>query len=69
MVFLLNRQRIRFKPGLIPPFYRDLPETLEEIAESERAYLEAYEKKPIRTDIRYFFSSMYNIIVKRARSA
>lgn len=65
----LQQLRIRFKPGLIPPFYRDLPKTLDEIAESERNYLLSYEKKPIRTDIRYFFSSMYNIIIKRARSA
>jgi len=57
-----------FKPGLIPPFYKDLPKTLEEIIESERNYLNLYAKNPLRTDIKYFFAAMYNILFKRARS-
>ncbi len=61
--------RTSVKPGLVPPFYVDMPETFEEIMESERAYIEAYKEKPIRTDIRYFCTAFYNILVKRARSA
>jgi lipopolysaccharide/colanic/teichoic acid biosynthesis glycosyltransferase len=61
--------RTRFKPGLIPPFYSDIPETFEEILDSERRYLESYAEKPISTDIRYFFKSMFNIIFKGARSS
>jgi len=57
------------KPGLVPPFYADLPETFEEIVESELAYIKSYHEKPIRTDIRYFFKAMNNILIKRARSA
>ncbi len=64
----MQQMRIKYKPGLIPPFYADMPATLEEIIASERRYLQQYDKAPIRTDIRYFFRSMYNILFKRARS-
>tara|TARA_B100000575_G_C23135034_1_gene659189 strand:- start:2087 stop:3142 length:1056 start_codon:yes stop_codon:yes gene_type:complete len=64
----LQELRITVKPGLIPPFYADLPETLSEIIESERVYLESYLKNPIRTDIWYFLKAMNNIFIKKARS-
>ena len=60
--------RKNFKPGLIPPFYVDLPKTLEEIIESEKRYLEAYQRNPIKTDIRYFIEAWKNIIIKKVRS-
>jgi hypothetical protein len=65
----LQELRIKTKPGLIPPFYADLPVTLEEIQNSERRYLEAYFKHPIRTDWKYFWKAMKNIVLKKARSA
>lgn len=64
----LRRLRQRTKPGLLPPFYADLPATFEEIRASERRYLNAYLESPIRTDLRYFFRSLYNILIKAARS-
>jgi lipopolysaccharide/colanic/teichoic acid biosynthesis glycosyltransferase len=64
----LQEKRIKTKPGLIPPFYVDNPKTLEEIMASEMKYLDAYEKHPYRTDIKYFFKAIYNIIFKRFRS-
>jgi lipopolysaccharide/colanic/teichoic acid biosynthesis glycosyltransferase len=64
----LQELRTRFKPGLIPPFYVDLPKTQEEIFDSERRYLEAYEKHPFATDLKYFFLVIYTIVFKRARS-
>jgi lipopolysaccharide/colanic/teichoic acid biosynthesis glycosyltransferase len=64
----LQQHRIRFKPGMIPPYYADLPKTFEEIMESEKKYLDAYERRPIRTDIRYFFKATYNILFKKVRS-
>lgn len=64
----LRDLRTRIKPGLIPPFYADMPTSIEEIQESERTYLNAYDKKPIRTDILYFFKVFYNIIFQGARS-
>jgi len=64
----LQKKRIRYKPGLIPPYYADLPHTVEDFFEAEEKYLDAYDEKPIRTDLRYFFKSLYNIIIKGERS-
>jgi lipopolysaccharide/colanic/teichoic acid biosynthesis glycosyltransferase len=64
----LQERRIRYKPGLIPPFYVDNPQTLEEIMSSEIKYLDAYDKKPFITDFIYFFKALFNIIIKRYRS-
>ena len=64
----LQQKRILFKPGLIPPFYADMPETLEEIMASEMKYLESYEKNPFKTDFRYFFMAVFNILLRKARS-
>ena len=64
----LRQRRIRFKPGLIAPFYADLPESLDEIQASEMRYLDAYEKAPLRTDFRYFRKALFNILVKGAKS-
>lgn len=64
-----QERRKNFKPGLVPPFYADLPETIEEIESSEKRYLDAYEKNPIKTDIKYFVKVMDNILIKKKRSA
>ncbi len=64
----LKQKRIKYKPGLVPPFYVDMPKTLEEIMDSEMRYLKAYEQHPFKTDVTYFFKAFYNIIFKRARS-
>jgi lipopolysaccharide/colanic/teichoic acid biosynthesis glycosyltransferase len=64
----LRAKRIRTRPGLIPPFYADMPKTIDEIQDSEDRYLEAYFRHPLLTDWRYFWKAVYNIVVKRARS-
>lgn len=64
----LKQKRILFKPGLIPPFYADMPETLQEIEQSEMRYLQAYEKNPLKTDWKYFWKALKNIVFKKARS-
>jgi lipopolysaccharide/colanic/teichoic acid biosynthesis glycosyltransferase len=61
--------RTSIKPGLIPPFYADMPVTFEDIVESERKYLISYKKNPIRTDMVYFFKAMRNILFKNVRSS
>jgi len=65
----LKNKRLKYKPGLVPPFYADMPKTLEEIQASEWKYLEEYEKHPFATDFKYFWRAFYNIVVKKARSA
>jgi len=64
----LIEKRSRTKPGLIPPFYADMPETLDEIMASELRYLEEYQKQPYRTDMKYFALALNNILFKKARS-
>ncbi len=64
----LKEMRKQVKPGLLPPFYADMPKTLDEIQDSERKYLMAYHEAPFRTDVRYFVKAMVNILVKKARS-
>ncbi|MCE7994820.1 MAG: sugar transferase [Roseivirga sp.] len=64
----LKTRRLKHKPGLIPPYYADLPETLDEIQDSEEKYLIAHEKSPFKTDVRYFFVAFGNILIKKARS-
>ncbi len=65
----LQEKRIKYKPGLIPPFYVDLPKTLEEIQASELKYLELYEKHPLLTNWKYFWKASWNILFRRARSS
>lgn len=66
----LQAKRTKYKPGLLPPFYADLPETLEEIQTSEMNYLDLCEKNgTFLTDIRYFFKIMNNILFTNAKSA
>lgn len=65
----LRELRGRVKPGLVPPFYADMPATLEEIMASEERYIRAYLARPFATQWRYFWKSFYNIFFKKARSA
>ena len=64
----LQERRIKTKPGLVPPYYADLPQTFEEIQASEARYLEQYEKHPFRTDWKYFWKAFGNIVFRNARS-
>ena len=63
----LQEKRVKHKPGLIPPFYVDLPKDLDGIMKSELDYLNKYEKSPIKTDIVYLAKAIWNIL-KGARS-
>jgi hypothetical protein len=65
----LQELRKKVKPGLVPPFYADLPKTLDEIMASEKRYIKAYLERPFSTQWRYFGKCFWNIIVKKARSA
>jgi len=60
--------RNQFKPGLIPPYYADMPKSLPEIVLSEKNYFEKYEKSPAKTDLQYLFRILGNVIFRKARS-
>lgn len=66
----LQEKRVKYKPGLLPPFYADMPRTLEEIQASEMKYLLSCEKSGVFiTDCKYLFLILRNIFVHKARSA
>ncbi len=60
----VRKLRVTVKPGLFPPFYADMPDSLDQITYSESKYISYYQKYPVKTDIVYFFISIYNILIK-----
>ena len=64
----LRDRRIRYKPGLMPPYYADMPAGLDGIQLSEMRYFDSWDKNPLGTDLRYFARSVYNIVFRSARS-
>ena len=64
----LQELRKKVVPGLIPPFYADMPKTLPEIMESERRYIRAYLEAPLKTQAKYTLKSSKNILFNGARS-
>ncbi|MBR0072865.1 MAG: sugar transferase [Bacteroidales bacterium] len=65
----MQELHIKVKPGLLPPFYVDMPKTLEEVQESEKKYIEQYLEHPFRTDWNYFWKIVKNIVFKHKHSA
>lgn len=64
----LQNLRLKHKPGLLPPFYADMPESFDEIVQSEIRYLKSYEAAPLQTDWYYFTRIVKNIFINKARS-
>lgn len=65
----LQEKRTHHTPGLLPPFYADMPKTLPEIEDSEMRYLTSCEQKTtLLTDFLYFWKIIYTIIFRHARS-
>jgi len=65
----LQDKRTKCKPGLIPPFYIDHPNTFDELFASEDKYLTEYLAHPFRTDCKYFFLTMKSILTRKTHSA
>ncbi len=65
----LQDLRTRFRPGIIPPYYVDMPEELDDIFKSEERYLNQKAKAPLKTDLKYGIKALINIIFKGARSS
>ncbi|MFO7370855.1 MAG: sugar transferase [Bacteroidales bacterium] len=65
----LQKERIKYKPGCIPPYLAlNMPNDQENI-EAERIYIADLKKHPYTTDIRYFLKAVYNIVTNKIRSA
>ena len=65
----VRERRIKYKPGLIPPFYVHMPTDLESIQASEIKYLNEYDRRPLVTDFKYFWVAWWNILFRKARSS
>ena len=66
----LKKLRLKHKPGCIPPYVSlNRKSSLEEVLQAERDYLILKEKNPYTTDLKFFFTAIFNIVVKRKRSA
>lgn len=63
----LQEMRKNVKPGIIPPFYSDMPRNFAEIVNSEEKYINNYFEHPFKTQWIYFFKAIKNII-RGARS-
>jgi lipopolysaccharide/colanic/teichoic acid biosynthesis glycosyltransferase len=64
----LRRERALFKPGCIPPYVALRMQKVEDYMESERIYLRSKQKHPLRTDVKFFFWAVFNILTNRIRS-
>ena len=55
---------------VLPPFYYggSRPDTIGKVQESERVYIEQYLEHPFKTDWRYFWGTVGNILFRGARS-
>ncbi len=66
----LRELRLRHKPGCIPPYVAlNRKSSVEDVLQAEREYLLEKNERPYSTDIRFFFLAMWNIVVRRRRSA
>lgn len=61
--------REKYKPGCIPPYVALRMQEVQKYIESEKIYLNEKSKRPIFTDIKYFFWAIYNILTNKIRSA
>lgn len=65
----LRNERLKFKPGCIPPYVSlNYNSSKEDVLAAEEIYLNQKKIKPLSTDFVYFFKAIYNIIIKRKRS-
>lgn len=65
----LQEKRRHHKPGLMPPFYADMPSTIEEIQQSEWRYLEMCERRgTVVADFVYFWKIGFNLLFRHAHS-
>ena len=61
-------ERLKIRPGFVPPYYADCPKTFEEIIESEKKYYNLKKKHPITADVYYFMRVVISFLTVRART-
>ncbi len=63
-----RKERMKVRPGFVPPYYADCPKTFEGIIESEKRYCRLRKKHPLTTDIYYFIRVVISFLTMRART-
>jgi len=65
----VRNMRIKFKPGCIPPYVAlNMPDDQGNI-EAERIYMEERLRNGYKTDVKYFFMAVYNILTGKIKSS
>lgn len=65
----VQKERVKFRPGCIPPYVAlNMPDAVGNI-EAERIYIRDMKKNKVITPLRYFFKAVYNILTRRIQSA
>ena len=61
----LKEERFKHRCGCIPPYVALKMQSVDDYIESERIYFRDKKARPFTTDIRYFFTAIYNILAKK----
>ena len=65
----IKEMRSKYKPGCVPPYVALLKQGMQQSIEAERQYLKDRKEKPYTTNIKYFFTAIFNIITNKIRSS
>jgi lipopolysaccharide/colanic/teichoic acid biosynthesis glycosyltransferase len=66
----LQQLRLQHKPGCVPPYVAmNRASSVSSVLAAEKEYMEVSLKNPYTTDLKYLLYAIYNIIVKKKRSA
>lgn len=65
----VQQERVRFKPGCIPPYVALRMSDARSNIVAEQIYLAEKKNHPLKTDVRYFFKAIFNIFTGRIVSS
>ena len=65
----LQVRRIRKRPGLLPPHIALRKRGIAGVIQAERQYLDERDRNPFRTDIKFCFLAVFNILFFRVKSS
>jgi hypothetical protein len=65
----IKKERIKYKPGCIPPYVALRMPDAEGNIEAERIYLREMQRRPYTTNVKFFFMAVFNILTHRIHSA
>ena len=65
----VQKERVKYKPGCIPPYVALLMPDAKGNIEAERIYMKEKQKYPVWTDVKYFFLGVFNIVTGKIRSS